>query len=105
MTERGNVVAANVAKLPDLRRDNDQLVWITPKDPGQRMWAGRWLVSRILLSAAIILSGVFPVSAATRHHRLTRINPMIYNVVPNGVSLSSACLPTDSPCRTKPDSW
>ena len=23
----------------------------------------------------------------------------------NGVSMSTACLPSDSPCRTKPDQW
>jgi hypothetical protein len=99
------MVAANVAKLPDLRRDNGQLVGISPKDPAQRMWAGPWSASRILLSAANILSVALPASAATRHHRLTRISPIIYNGVPNGVSLNTSCLPTDSPCRTKPDSW
>jgi hypothetical protein len=61
--------------------------------------------TRIALSAAIILSAAVPASAATKHHRIARVSPMIYNAAPNGVSLSTACLPTDSPCRTKPDGW
>ena len=99
------MAAANLANPPHLRCDNGQLVEITPIHPSQRMWAGQWLAARILLSAAIILSGALAASAATKHHRVTRFGPMIYNAVPNGVSLSTACLPTDSPCRTKPDSW
>ena len=62
--------------------------------------------TKIALSAAIILnSAVLPASAATKHRRVARVSPMIYNAAPNGVSLSTACLPTDSPCRTKPDGW
>ena len=61
--------------------------------------------TKVALSTAIILSISLPAWAATKHHRVSRISPMNYNVVPNGVSLSTACLPTDSPCRTKPDGW
>jgi hypothetical protein len=61
--------------------------------------------TKIALSAAIILSAAVPASAATKHRRVARVSPMIYNAAPNGVSLSTACLPTDSPCRTKPDGW
>jgi ABC-type uncharacterized transport system substrate-binding protein len=60
---------------------------------------------RVALATAITLSIALPASAATKHHRVTRIGPMIYHAVPDGVSLSTACLPTDSPCRTKPDGW
>jgi hypothetical protein len=61
--------------------------------------------AEVALATAIVLSVVFPGSAATKHHRVTRIGPMIYHAVPDGVSLSTACLPTGSPCRTKPDGW
>jgi len=61
--------------------------------------------TEVVLGAAIVLSAAFPASAATKHHRVTHISPMIYNVVPNNISVSTACLPSDSPCRTQPDSW
>jgi hypothetical protein len=61
--------------------------------------------TKIALSAAMILSAAVPASAAIKHHRVARVSPTIYNAAPSGVSLSTACLPTDSPCRTKPDGW
>jgi hypothetical protein len=67
--------------------------------------------TRIMLAVAIVLSTAFTAAAAaTKHRRVSHVGPGLYNVVPgnlvhNGVSLSTACLPTDSPCRTQPDGW
>jgi len=65
--------------------------------------------TKIVLTVAIVFSTTFTAAtAATRHRRVAPVSSGIYNVlpgnVPNNVSLSTACLPTDSPCRTKPDS-
>ena len=37
--------------------------------------------TKVALSAAIVLSAVFPASAATKHHRVTHVHPAIYNMV------------------------
>jgi hypothetical protein len=57
----------------------------------------------IALSAVIILSTALTASAAPRHHRLARGDGAIHNTVP-GI-ITDRCLPTDSPCRTRPDGW
>jgi len=57
-------------------------------------------MAKVTLTIAILLVAVTTASTATSH-----ANPPIYNVDVNGVSLSTACLPSDSPCRTKPDDW
>ena len=66
---------------------------------------------KIALTFAILLSVAFTASAAsaaTKHRRAAQANSPAYNAAasrafPSGVSLSTACLPTDSPCRTMPD--
>jgi len=62
-------------------------------------------MAKVTLTIAILLVAVTTASAATKHRRPSHANPPIYNVDVNGVSLSTACLPSDSPCRTKPDDW
>jgi hypothetical protein len=63
-------------------------------------------MAKVTLTIAIVLSvAVTTASAATKHRRPPRANPPIYNVDVNSVSLSTACLPSDSPCRTRPDDW
>jgi len=52
----------------------------------------------------------YAASGATKHRRAAQTNSPAYNAAasrafPSGVSLSTACLPTDSPCRTRPDDW
>jgi hypothetical protein len=57
--------------------------------------------TKVALLAAIVLSLPFPASAATKHHRVTRVHPTFYNmVVPaaaggctasGGPECSSAC--------------
>jgi len=37
--------------------------------------------TKVALAAAIILSTVFPASAATKHPRVTHVHPAIYNMV------------------------
>jgi hypothetical protein len=73
-----------------------------------------WIMMRnITLTVAILLSVAFTValaaSAATKHRRAAQANSPAYNAAArgagSGISFSTACLPTDSPCRTKPDSW
>ena len=38
--------------------------------------------TKIALSTAMVLSTVFPASAATKHHRVTHVHPAIYNTAP-----------------------
>jgi hypothetical protein len=63
--------------------------------------------TRIALAVAIVASTTFTAaSAATKHRRVVHSSRPIYDVVPSGgVSLSTQCLPTDTPCRTQPDGW
>jgi len=69
------------------------------------------MIPKIVLTVVIVLGvAISTASAATKHRRPAQTNPPVYNAavsrgVPGGVSLSTACLPTDSPCRTQPDSW
>jgi hypothetical protein len=69
------------------------------------------MIPKIMLTVVIVLSvASTAASAATKHRRATQANPPIYNAAASrgavsGISLSTACKPTDSPCRTQPDSW
>ena len=69
------------------------------------------MIQRITLAIAIVLSvAITAAPAATKHRRAAQANPPIYNAAASrgavsGISLSTACKPTDSPCRTQPDSW
>jgi hypothetical protein len=69
------------------------------------------MISKITLTVAIVLGlAITAASAATKHRRPAQGDPPVYNAaisrgVPSGISLSTACLPTQSPCRTQPDSW
>src|SRR5215471_3676919 len=62
------------------------------------------LTFAILLSALTVASAA---SAATKHRRAAQTNSPAYNPAAygtgGGISYSTACLPTDSPCRTKRD--
>jgi hypothetical protein len=63
----------------------------------------------VVLGALIILSTALPASAATKHHRVTRVHPAIYNmVVP--ASVGGGCPANGGPgCSNAgpapPDSW
>jgi hypothetical protein len=62
--------------------------------------------AKIALTATIVLCTAFTAAAAaTRHHRVAHASPTIYNVAPSNISVSTQCLPSDSPCRTRPDDW
>lgn len=62
--------------------------------------------TKIILAVAVAVGTTFTTaSAATKHRRVAHGSPPIYDVAPGGVSLSTACLPTNSPCRTQPDGW
>jgi hypothetical protein len=50
---------------------------------------------KIALSAAIVLSAVFPASAATKHDRVTHVHPGIYNMVPD--TSGGGCSPIHPP--------
>ena len=60
-------------------------------------------MTKIALSAAIILSATLTASAATDHRRVTRAHPAIYDAAP--AIISDACQPVGPPCRTHPDGW
>jgi hypothetical protein len=57
-------------------------------------------VTKIALTAAIVLSTTIAVSAATEHRRA---HAAIYNAAPPVIS--DACQPVGPPCRTHPDGW
>jgi len=68
------------------------------------------MMRKIALKVAILLGLALTVasvaSAATKHRRAAQANSPAYNAARGGgVSLSTECRPTDSPCRTQPDSW
>jgi hypothetical protein len=69
------------------------------------------MIPKITIAAAMVLSlAATTASAAIKHRHPPRANAPIYNAGANrgavgGVSLSTACKPTDSPCRTQPDAW
>jgi hypothetical protein len=66
---------------------------------------------KIMVTAAVVLGVAAPTaSAATKHRRPASVNASVYNAAASrpasaGVSLSTACTPTQSPCRTQPDTW
>jgi uncharacterized membrane protein len=60
-------------------------------------------MTKIALTAAIVLCTAVTASAATDHHRETRAHPPTYNVAP--AIISDACQPVGPPCRTHPDGW
>jgi hypothetical protein len=59
-------------------------------------------MTKIALSAAIILSTTFSASAATDHRR-AHGHAAIYNAAP--AIISDECQPVGPPCRTHPDGW
>jgi hypothetical protein len=69
------------------------------------------MIPKITLTVAIVLGiAITAASAATKHRRPAQANPPVYNAAASrgavsGISLSTACLPSQSPCRTQPDSW
>ncbi|HLN40682.1 MAG TPA: hypothetical protein VK337_23085 [Xanthobacteraceae bacterium] len=60
-------------------------------------------MTKIALSAAIVLSATLTASAATDHRRVTHGHAAIYNAAP--AIISDACQPVGPPCRTHPDGW
>jgi hypothetical protein len=64
---------------------------------------------KIVVTSAILFSvAVTTGTAASKHRRPPHARAPVYNAtggVPSGISLSTACKPTDSPCRTQPDTW
>jgi hypothetical protein len=60
-------------------------------------------MTKIALSAAIVLSATLTASAATDHRRVAQGRAAIYNAEP-GI-ISDACQPVGPPCRTHPDRW
>jgi len=59
--------------------------------------------TRIALVVAIVLGSALTAAAATKHHRAAQGHPAVSNAAP-GI-ITNQCLPTDSPCRTRPDGW
>jgi hypothetical protein len=57
-------------------------------------------MTRLALSAAIVLSVTLTASAATEHRRA---HAATYNAAP--AIISDACQPVGPPCRTHPDGW
>jgi hypothetical protein len=51
--------------------------------------------TKVALSAAILLNTVFSASAATKHHRVTRVDPKIYIMAPDTAGVG--CSPIRSP--------
>ena len=81
----------------------------TDKTPA--IYSGAFMIAKITLTVAIVLGvAITAASAATKHRRPAQANPQIYNAAASrgavgGISLSTACGPSQSPCRTQPDSW
>jgi hypothetical protein len=74
--------------------------------------SGALMMLKITVTAAILLGLAAPsASAATKHRRpAAPVNAAVYNAAAGrpasgGISLSTACLPNQSPCRTQPDTW
>jgi hypothetical protein len=62
--------------------------------------------AKITLTIAIVLCTTFSAAAtATKHHRAIQTRATIYDTRPNNISVSTQCLPSASPCRTRPDDW
>ena len=74
--------------------------------------------TKIAVSAAIVLSTVFPASAATKHHRVNQFHRPIYNYVRRPIynmavpgAVGGGCPANGGPgCNTEgqsapPDSW
>ena len=62
--------------------------------------------AKITLTVAIVLCATLTAAAAaTKHHRTVHARSPTYYTGPNNVSVSTQCLPSDSPCRTRPDDW
>jgi len=61
--------------------------------------------AKITLTIAIVLCTTFTAAAATKRHRTVQTRATIYDTRPNNISVSTQCLPSDSPCRTRPDDW
>jgi hypothetical protein len=59
-------------------------------------------MTKLALSAAIVLSTAITASAATDHRR-AHGHPAIYDAAP--AIISDACQPVGPPCRTHPDGW
>jgi hypothetical protein len=59
-------------------------------------------ITKIALSAAIVLSATLTASAATEHRR-AQGHAAIYTAAP--AIISDACQPVGPPCRTHPDGW
>jgi hypothetical protein len=60
------------------------------------------------LTLAIALGLNFPALAASKHAQRAK-HPAVYDRAPDsgpgsGI-ITSQCLPTDNPCRTRPDGW
>jgi hypothetical protein len=62
--------------------------------------------TEIALSAAIILSTALTASASTKNHGVSPVHHRaIYNSAPRETIITNQCLPTDNPCRTRPDDY
>jgi hypothetical protein len=59
-------------------------------------------MTKIALSAAIVLSTAVTASAATEHRR-AHGHAATYNAAP--AIISDECQPVGPPCRTHPDGW
>jgi hypothetical protein len=59
-------------------------------------------MTKIALSAAIVLSATLTASVATEHHRAQGRAATYYAAPP---IISDACQPVGPPCRTHPDGW
>ncbi len=60
-------------------------------------------VTTVALAAAIIAGSALAAAAATRQHpgKAARVR----QAAPPSTIITNQCLPTDNPCRTKPDGW
>jgi hypothetical protein len=61
------------------------------------------IATKITLAAALALCLAVTVAAAATKHRTAHANPGAYRG--GETIITNQCLPTDDPCRTKPDGW
>jgi hypothetical protein len=67
---------------------------------------GKKITLSTIVIPAIIFASTLTASAATGNHGGAPAHQRaVYNRAPPEAIITNQCLPTDNPCRTKPDGW
>jgi hypothetical protein len=63
------------------------------------------IATKITLTAVLALCLAVTATAAATKHRAAHASPGTYRAGGGEAIITNQCLPTDDPCRTKPDGW